>query len=115
MAWNRSEPDPLEARRRQLAELEKNLAEQRRRLLEQMQPFSPTTSEPVARAEPLVWRNEDDAPLPRAPSRSSGTTRTTARQTRRDMLVAVSLIILLLIILGLGLWIAHVHNIAPGA
>ena len=111
MAWNRNEPDPLEARRRQLAELEKNLAEQRRRLLDQMQP----SSEPVARAEPLVWRNEDDAPPSRVADPTPARKKNLARQTRRDRIVACGLITLLLIILIIGLWIAHVQNIAPGA
>src|ERR1700692_465688 len=37
MPWNRNDPDPLEARRRQLAEQERLLSEQRRRLTEQSQ------------------------------------------------------------------------------
>jgi hypothetical protein len=112
MAWNRNESDPLEARRRQLAELEKNLAEQRRRLLDQMQPPSGTSSDQIPRAEPLVWRNEDDGPLARKVEPTAARKRNLARQTRRDMILAITLILLLLVVLVIGFWIAHAHTTA---
>jgi hypothetical protein len=110
MAWNRNDPDPLEVRRRQLAELEKNLAEQRRRLIEQMEPNGTASAGQAARAEPLVWRNEDDGPPARTIEPTAARKRNLARQTRRDRIVAVGLILLLLLILVIGFWIAHAHT-----
>ena len=83
----------------------KNLAEQRRRLLEQMQ--SAGTENPAPRAEPLVWRNEDDTPPKRVIEPTAARKRNLARQTRRDRIVAVGLIILLVVVIAIGLWIAH--------
>ncbi len=108
MPWKRDEPDPLEARRRQLAEQEKALVEQRRKLAEEIQ-----SSGTVKRAEPLVWRNEDDTPIARAAEPTPARRRHLARQRQRDMIAAVGLIILFLIVVGLVVWIAYVHNIAP--
>jgi hypothetical protein len=110
MAWNRDDPDPLEERRRQLAELEKNLAEQRRRLIEQMQAPG-AEAMPTARVEPLVWRNEDDLPT-RVVEPTAARKRNLARQTRRDRIVAVGLIILLVVVIVIGFWIARAHTTA---
>jgi hypothetical protein len=110
MPWNRNEPDPLEARRRQLAEQQRLLAEQRRRLTEQVQP----SDEAVRRAEPLVWRTEDDSPVARAAEPTPARKRNLARQRQRDMIVVFGLVILFLIVLGMLIWVAYVHNMAPG-
>jgi hypothetical protein len=110
MPWNRNEPDPLDARRRQLAEQERHLAKQRRRLTEQLQP----SAEAVRRAEPLVWRTEDDSPVARTAEPTPARKRNLARQRQRDMIVVFGLVILFLIVLGMLIWVAYVHNIAPG-
>ncbi len=109
MPWKRDDPDPLEARRRQIAEQEKMLAEQRRKLTEEIQ-----SSGVVKRPEPLVWRNEDDPPAARKTEPTPSRRRHLARQRQRDMIAAVGLIILFLIVVGLVVWIAYVHNIGPG-
>jgi hypothetical protein len=110
MPWKRDDPDPLEARRRQLAEQVRALDEQRRKLAEEIQ-----GSGVVKRAEPLVWRNDDnDTPISRAAEPTPSRRRHLARQRQRDMIAAVGLIILFLIVVGLVVWIAYVHNIAPG-
>ncbi|HEV3272584.1 MAG TPA: hypothetical protein VGZ93_10430 [Candidatus Methylacidiphilales bacterium] len=113
MPWNQN--DPLEARRRQLAEQERLLAEQRRRLTEELlesgQP-SPADAKP---AEPPVWRMEDDAlhqrPAEPAPARK----RNLARQRRRDMILAFALILILILIIVIVIvfWVAHVHDTGP--
>jgi hypothetical protein len=112
MPWNRNEPDPLDARRRQLAEQERAVAEQRRRLTEEMQASGATTAK---RAEPLVWRSEDENPAARAAEPTPARKRNLARQRQRDMILVIGLTLLFLIVLGLMLWVAYVHNIAPGA
>jgi hypothetical protein len=113
MPWNRTDPDPLQARRRQLAEQERLLAEQRRRLTEELLQsgeFSPTSAKP---AEPPVWRMEEDGRHERAAEPAPARKRNLARQRQRDMILVFGLIILLLIVLAIGLWVAHVHNAAP--
>ena len=109
MAWNRDEPDPLENRKRQLAEQERALAEQRRRLTEQLQ-ASPQTSAQAKRAEPLVWRTEDDSIPARAPDPTPARKRALARQRQNDMILVFVLVALLVVVLGVVLWIAHVHT-----
>jgi len=111
MAWKHNDPDPLEERRRQLAEQERLLDEQRRRLRHQLEnPNDPSSDAP---AEPPVWRREEDGPSERAVDPTPARKRTLARQRQRDMAFAFVLIVLLLIILGIVLWIAYAHNTAP--
>ena len=109
MPWKRDDPDPLEARRRQLAEQERALAEQQQKLRDEIQ-----SSGVVKRAEPLVWRNDDDASISRAAEPTPARRRHLARQRQRDMIAAVGLIILFLIVVGLVVWVAYVHNVGPG-
>ena len=99
MPWKRDAPDPLEARRRQLVEQEKMVAEQRRKLTEEIQ-----NSGVVKRPEPLVWRNEDDTPIVRTAEPTPSRRRHLARQRQRDMIAAVGLIILFLIVVSLVVW-----------
>ena len=115
MAWNRNEPDPLESRRRQLAEQERLLSEQRRRLTEQLRPNGETASAQGKCAEPLVWRSEEDSLPTRVAEPTPARKRNLARQTRRDMIVVLVLVVLLFIVLGLVLWVAHAHIAASGA
>lgn len=111
MPWNRNDPDPLEARRRQLAEQERILAEQRRLLTEQLrQSGEPPSAKP---AEPPVWRMEEDAQHERVVDSTPVRKRNLARQRQRDMVLVFGLIILLLIVLGIVLWVVHVHNTVP--
>ena len=111
MPWNRNEPDPLEARRRQLAEQERLLFEERRRLTEELHPTGESSSADVKPAEPPVWRMEEDGP--RVTDPIPARKRNLARQRQRDMALVFSLVILLVIVLVIALWVARVHNIAP--
>jgi hypothetical protein len=115
MPWNRNEPDPLDARRRQLAEQERHLAKQRRKLTEQLHPDGESSPGPAKRAEPLVWRTEDDNPALRIADPTPARKRDLGRQRRRDRIVVFGLIILFLIVVGLFVWLAYVHNLAPGS
>jgi hypothetical protein len=113
MPWNRNDPDPLEARRRQLAEQERLLAEQRRRLTEELLQsgeFSPANTKPT---EPPVWRMEEDGRHQRVAEPASARKRNLAHQRQRDMILVFGLIILLLIVVVIVFWVAHVHDIAP--
>jgi hypothetical protein len=111
MAWNRNDPDPLEARRRQLAEQERLLSEQRKRLTEELrQSGEPTPAKP---AEPPVWRMEEDGRHERVTDPAPARKRNLARQRQRDMVLVFGLIILFLIVVGIVLWVAHVHNTTP--
>jgi hypothetical protein len=111
MAWNRNDPDPLEARRRQLAEQERLLSEQKKRLTEELHQSG--ESLPVKAAEPPVWRMEEDGPHERAIDPTPPRKRNLARQRQRDMIVFFVCIGVLLIVLVIVLWVAHVHNTAP--
>ena len=113
MPWNRNDPDPLEARRRQLAEQERLLIEQRRRLTEQLHPSADSPAVPIKRAEPPVWRMEEDGPLRRAAEPASSRRRNLAHQRQRDMLLFFFCIVLLLIIVGIVLWVIYVRNPGP--
>jgi hypothetical protein len=114
MPRNRNDPDPLEARRRQLAEQERLLSEQRRRLTEQLHPAGESPSAAVQPVDPPVWRMEEDGPHPRLTDPTPARKRNLGRQRRRDMIFVFLLIVLLLIVVGIGLWIAYVHNTSPG-
>jgi len=113
MPWNRNDPDPLEARRRLLAEQERLLAEQRRLLTEQLQHSGDPSATKLKPAEPPVWRMEDDVPRKLFTEPTPTRKRNLARQRQRDMALVFSLVILLVIVLVIALWVARVHNIAP--
>jgi hypothetical protein len=110
MPWNRNDPDPLEARRRQLAEQERLLSEQRKRLTEQLHPSGESPVKPV---EPPVWRMEEDGPHERITDPTPARKRNLARQRQRDMVLFFVFIGLFLIVLVIVLWVAYVHNTAP--
>ena len=112
MPWNRNDPDPLEARRRLLAEQERLLAEQRRLLTEQLHQSGESAANPKP-AEPPVWRMEEDGPHQRATDPAPVRKRNLARQRQRDMILCFVFIVVLLIVMGIVLWVAHVHNNAP--
>ena len=94
MPSNRNDPDPLETRRRQLAEQERLLSEQRRRLTEQLHPTGESTTR-VKPAEPPVWRMEDDGHHVRI---VEPTPRHLARQRQRDMVLFFIFIIVFIFI-----------------
>jgi len=111
MSWTRNDPDPLEARRRQLAEQERLLAEQRRRLTEQLHPSGEASSTAVKPAEPLVWRTEDDAQHHRVIEPTTARKRNLARQTQRDMILFFGFVLFLIVVM-IVLWIAYLHNLS---
>ena len=113
MPWNRNDPDPLEARRRQLAEQQRLLIEQRKRLTEELHQTGEASSPHAPRAEPPVWRLEDDSHHLRASEPTPARKRNLALQRQRDMVLFFLFIILFLIVLGIVLWVAYVHNTAP--
>jgi Flp pilus assembly protein TadB len=109
MAWNRNDPDPLEARRRQLAEQERQLAEQRKRLTEELQ----HSDEPAVaqRGEPPVWRLEDDGPQTRVAEPTSARRRDLARQRQRDRFLFIVFGVFLIVVV-IVLWVAYLHTIS---
>jgi hypothetical protein len=113
MPWNRNDPDPLEARRRQLAEQERLLSEQRRRLTEQLHQSGESPPANVKPAEPPVWRMEEDGLHERATDPAPARKRNLARQRQRDRFLFFVFIGLLLIVVVIVLWVAYVHNTAP--
>ena len=112
MPWNRNDPDPLEARRRLLAEQERLLVEQRKRLTEQLQQ-SGESGVNVKPAEPPVWRMEEDGLPQRATDPTPARKRNLAHQRRRDMIWFFIIVLVLLALLGIALWVAYVHDTAP--
>jgi hypothetical protein len=115
MPWNRNEPDPIEDRRRQLAEQERLLAEHRRLLMEKLHPNGHGSAEAAKPAAPLVWRNEDESPVARDTEPTPARKRHLARQRQRDRLVVIGLTILFLIVVSLMIWVAYVHNTAASS
>jgi hypothetical protein len=111
MPWNRNDPDPLEARRRQLAEQERLLSEERRRLTEELRQSGQFS--PAKPAEPPVWRMEEDGLHQRVSDPTPARKRNLARQRQRDMVLFFLFIGLFLIVLVVVLWVAYVHNTAP--
>lgn len=114
MPWNRNDPDPLEARRRQLAEQERLLAEERRRLTELLHPSGESATANVKPVEPPVWRMEEDGSPQRVTEPIPARKRNLARQRQRDMILVFALILLFIIVVVIVLWVAYVHNNAPG-
>ena len=112
MPWNRNDPDPLEAKRRLLAEQERSLAEQRRQLSEQLR-TGELPSGQVKPAEPPVWRMEDDHGPTRDVDPTPARKRHLARQTQRDMILFFIFIVVLIIVIGAVVWVVYVHNSAP--
>jgi hypothetical protein len=112
MPWKRNDPDPLEARRRQLAEQERLLSEQRKRLTEQLRQSGESPPANVKRAEPPVWRMEEDGPLQRVTEAAPARKRNLARQRQRDMILFF-VFILFLIVVVIVLCVAYVHTTAP--
>jgi lipopolysaccharide/colanic/teichoic acid biosynthesis glycosyltransferase len=113
MPWNRNEPDPLEARRRQLEEQQRLLIEQRKKLTQELHQADDSSPGQLKRAEPPVWRMEEDIMNHRAAEPTPARKRNLAHQRRRDMIFAFILIVLFLIVLALVLWVAYVHNTTP--
>ncbi len=109
MSWNRKETDPLEARRRQIAEAEQRLLEQRRKLTEQLN----GSSEPKS-VEPPVWRMEEDTPH-RATEPAAARKRDLARQRQRDRILFFIFIVVLLVIIVVAYCIAHSTSPANNA
>ena len=113
MPWKRTNPDPIEARRRQLAEQERLLSEQRRRLTEELRQSGESSAAGVKPAEPPVWRMEEDSLHYRVTEPAPARRRNLARQRRRDRMLFFIFIVLLLIVVGIVLWVAYVRNTAP--
>jgi hypothetical protein len=113
MPWNRNDFDPLEARRRQLAEQERLLSEQRKRLTEELQQTAEFSSAGVKPAEPPVWRMEEDGPHSRVAEPAPPRKRNLAHQRQRDMVLFFIFIGVLLVVLVVVLWVAYVRNTAP--
>lgn len=110
MLWKREEPDPLEAKRRHLAEQERALVEKQRVLREQLRNGgAPGLAARVG--EPPVWRMEDEPPD--AAADPLPVRRHLARQRRRDRLFFFACIGLLLLVIAVLLWVAYVHVPAP--
>jgi hypothetical protein len=110
MPWNRSDPDPLEARRRQLAQQERLLAAQRKRLTEQLQQTQ--SDESIKPLEPPVWRMEDEPPRRRLSETSTRRNRHLARQRQRDMVLFFIFIGVFLVVVVIVLF-AYLRNTAP--
>jgi hypothetical protein len=112
MPQKRNDSDPLEARRRQLAEQQRLLTEQMSRLTEELHQAGNPAPAMAKPAEPPVWRMEEDARAQRAAEPTAARKRNLARQRRRDMFLFFLFIGLLLIIV-IVIWVAYLHNTAP--
>jgi len=112
MPWNRNDPDPLEARRRQLEEQERLLAEQRKRLTEELHQSVESSPSHLKPAEPPVWRMEEDGQQEGVADAIPARKRNLARQRQRDMVLFFVFIGLFLVVMVIVLWV-YVHNAAP--
>ena len=113
MPWHRNEPDPLDARRRELAEQERRVAEQMSHLTEQLRQSGGPASADIKPVEPPVWRMEDEGFSSRVPDPTPARKRNLARQRQRDMIFFFIILGLFLVALVIGLWVAYVRNTAP--
>jgi hypothetical protein len=113
MPWRRNDPDPLETRRRYLAEQERLLSEQRRRLTEQLHPSAGSPAAQAKPAEPPLWRMEEDGPPRQVAVPGAARRRNLARQRRRDMIFFFFCMALFMIVLAVALWVIYVHNTGP--
>ena len=107
MPWpTRHEPDPLKARRRQLAEQERLLAERMSQLTRELKGDS---DEAIAAgkkaAEPPVWRMEEDITAPRPFEPPASRRKGLARQRQRDRVIFFLCTAVLLAIIGLVIWL----------
>jgi hypothetical protein len=111
MAWKSNDSDPIAARRRQLAEQERLLAEQRQRITDELHGSGGS----VKPEDPPVWRMEEEegAAPARATEPTSARKRNLARQRQRDRFLFFIFIVVFLIVVGILLWVAYVHNTAP--
>jgi hypothetical protein len=115
MPWNRNDPDPVENKRRQLAEQERLIAEQMSRLTEELQQSGQPSPVDLKSIEPPVWRMEDDAhAVQRLPEPTSARKGVLARQRQRDMILFFLFIGLLLFVLIIVTWVFYTHY-APSA
>jgi hypothetical protein len=112
MPWLRNDPpDPLEAKRRELEEQQRLLAERMSELHEQLHGKAPP-EEPV---EPPVWRMEDDSHAARA-LEANARKRNLARQRQSDMILWVICFIALLVAVAIFLWLrAHYASLNTSA
>jgi hypothetical protein len=111
----RKEPDPLQGRRKLLAEQERLLAERMSKLHEKLARGGEEEdpNDPPKPPEPPVWRLEDDVQrLPRntAPAVNK---RVLNRQRRNDQILLCIMMVALIVVVLLVLAIAHSH--LPGA
>jgi hypothetical protein len=113
MPWSRSEPDPLKARRRQLAEQERLLAERMSQLSQELQGDWAKTAGKKGGLEPPVWRMEDEATRYTSPETPALRGRALARQRQRDMMIFFLCTALLLAIMGLVFWLWKTHAHSP--
>jgi hypothetical protein len=111
MPWNRNDSDPIENKRRELAEQERLLAEQMSRLTEVLQQSGQPAPIDPKEAEPPVWRMEDDARAGhRVPEQLPARRGVLARQRRRDMLLFFFFIGLFIFVLIIVIWVFCTHD-----
>lgn len=106
MPWSRDDPDPLRAKRKQLAEQEKELAERMSRLHQKMKEERESASKPP---DPPVWRLEDEHVSPRVPEPTSAKRRNLARQTQRDKIFFFIFVALLVVAMLIFFWMYQAH------
>jgi hypothetical protein len=113
MPWSRShrESDPLKAKRRQLEEQERLLAEKMSRLTHELQhgPDLPPAEGKKPAPEPPVWRMEDDPAPRRASEPTPARKRNLARQRQRDRLIFFIVFGCLLAVTAIVLWLWKTH------
>ena len=110
MARKRDDSNPIEARRRQLEEQEKLVAQKRREIRDQIE----SGSAGARVGEPPIWRREDEEHHDAAPEPTPARRRHLAHQRRRDMILFFAFIAVLLIVVVAVLWLMHVHSSGTG-
>jgi hypothetical protein len=108
MPWFRDDdPEPLRAKRRELAEKERALAARMSELARELR--DGPAAEARKLAEPPVWRLEDDHARRNLSETSAVRSPTLARQRRRDKIFFFLLIALLLVLTCIFFWIYQTH------
>jgi hypothetical protein len=107
MAWPRDEPDSLRAKRRQLAEQERQLAERMSKLTQEL--HDGPSAEKEKTVEPPVWRMEEETAVRRTSEMSSVRRRNLARQRRRDKILFFLFIGVLVLATIIFFWVYQTH------
>jgi hypothetical protein len=111
MPWNQSEPDPLGAKRRELAERERLLAEKMSRLTQELTGEEKAAPSVEKSSEPPVWRMEEEGFPARKPEPAIARKRNLAHQRQRDMMLFFIFVAVFMVVVAIFIWLYLTHYV----